>query len=380
KWNMALLSMRADKFWKKISIQGTDVAGFDKSKVECFNYHKMGHFDWSYMANDEENHALVAEKEALLEFALMANTNAERLAQVESRLVEHKEREIKYREKIRGLEVEVEFKTNSLECLAKKLETLKKEKKGLDDKNKERLGYSVVPPPPAEIYSSPKKDMSWTGLLEFKDDTVTDYSRHVPTVESSPDDAKNRNPSVTKTEASPSTISPKSFIKFVKVNDSPTTSKTYKAEAAKKLPVKFAEQYRKPTKKPNKKGEKGTSRSQNNTHKSFTPRPVVYKPYKPPMRTMRSNMNGAQTNRTSFNKQAHSYTNKPFQRTSIVKSQYRAPWVPTVNRKFSPVNRKFSTVSRNFSTVNRKFPTSNKKFPTGGIKFSTADMGKKGKT
>nr|GEY04518.1 ribonuclease H-like domain, reverse transcriptase, RNA-dependent DNA polymerase [Tanacetum cinerariifolium] len=30
--------------WKKISIQGTDVAGFDKSKVECFNCHKMGHF------------------------------------------------------------------------------------------------------------------------------------------------------------------------------------------------------------------------------------------------------------------------------------------------------------------------------------------------
>nr|GEU35668.1 hypothetical protein [Tanacetum cinerariifolium] len=48
KWNMALLSMRADKFLKKtgkkISIQGTDAAGFDKSKVECFNCHKMGHF------------------------------------------------------------------------------------------------------------------------------------------------------------------------------------------------------------------------------------------------------------------------------------------------------------------------------------------------
>nr|GEZ36220.1 hypothetical protein [Tanacetum cinerariifolium] len=48
KWNMELLSMRADKFWKrigkKISIQGSDVAGFDKSKVECFNYYKMGHF------------------------------------------------------------------------------------------------------------------------------------------------------------------------------------------------------------------------------------------------------------------------------------------------------------------------------------------------
>nr|GFB73631.1 hypothetical protein [Tanacetum cinerariifolium] len=48
KWNMALLSMRDDRFWKKtgkkISIQGTDVAGFDKLKVECFNCHKMGYF------------------------------------------------------------------------------------------------------------------------------------------------------------------------------------------------------------------------------------------------------------------------------------------------------------------------------------------------
>nr|GEW53091.1 ribonuclease H-like domain-containing protein [Tanacetum cinerariifolium] len=46
--NLALLSMRADRFWKKtgkkITIQGYDVAGFDKSKVECFNCHKMGHF------------------------------------------------------------------------------------------------------------------------------------------------------------------------------------------------------------------------------------------------------------------------------------------------------------------------------------------------
>nr|GEZ68516.1 ribonuclease H-like domain-containing protein [Tanacetum cinerariifolium] len=48
KWNMALLSMRADRFWKKtgkkITISGSDVAGFDKSKVECFNCHKIGHF------------------------------------------------------------------------------------------------------------------------------------------------------------------------------------------------------------------------------------------------------------------------------------------------------------------------------------------------
>nr|GEZ10861.1 hypothetical protein [Tanacetum cinerariifolium] len=206
KYNMALLSMRADKFWKKtarkISIQGTDVAGFDKSKVECFNCHKMGHFAREYKdprSQDRENHALVAEKEAPTEFALMANTSAE------SKVFDNS--------------------LCSKDC-----------KKNTDSLN--RLGYSAVSPPPAQIYSSSKKDMSWTGLSEFKDDTITDYSRPAPNVESSPNDAQNRNSSVTKTEASPSIISPKSFIKFVKANDSPTTSKKDKAETVKKSPVK----------------------------------------------------------------------------------------------------------------------------------------------
>nr|GEZ03865.1 hypothetical protein [Tanacetum cinerariifolium] len=341
KWNMALLSMRADRFCKNTGSKSVDGVGWD----------------WSYMANDEENHALVADEEAPTEFAFMANTSAERLAQVESRLVEHKDREIKYCEKIRGLELDVQFKTNKLECLAKELKTLKKEKKGLDgkltgfltasndldnliesqrsDKNKDGLGYSAVPPPPAQIYSSPKKDLSLKGLLEFADDTITDYSRPSPTIESTSGDDQNKNPFVSETEASPSTITPKPFIK--------------------------------------KRVKQGTSRSHNYTHKSFTPRPAIHKPYKPPMRPMRSNMNGAWPNRTFFNKPAHSYTNRPFQRTSAVRSQYRAPWVPTINRNFPPVNRKFSSGSRNF-------PTANRKFPTGSTKFSTDDVGKKRKS
>nr|GFA46305.1 hypothetical protein [Tanacetum cinerariifolium] len=34
-----------------------------------------------------------------------------------------------------------------------------------------------------EVYSLPKKDLSWTRLLEYVDDTVTDYSRPSPTIE-----------------------------------------------------------------------------------------------------------------------------------------------------------------------------------------------------
>ncbi|GJR36120.1 putative ribonuclease H-like domain-containing protein [Tanacetum coccineum] len=48
KWQLALLSMRAKRFFqktrKKITINGSDTTGFDKSKVECYIYHKMGHF------------------------------------------------------------------------------------------------------------------------------------------------------------------------------------------------------------------------------------------------------------------------------------------------------------------------------------------------
>nr|GEV00123.1 hypothetical protein [Tanacetum cinerariifolium] len=109
-------SISHDTTGKKITIQGSDVAGFDKFKVECFNYQKMGHFarecraprsqdrgkresyrqgpkeeeqapkalmaidgigwDWSYMANEEENHALVADEEVPIEFALMAKSSS----------------------------------------------------------------------------------------------------------------------------------------------------------------------------------------------------------------------------------------------------------------------------------------------------------------
>nr|GEU68135.1 hypothetical protein [Tanacetum cinerariifolium] len=242
KWHMALLSMRADRFWKKMgkkhTIQGSDVAGFDKSKVECFNFHKMVHFarecraprsqdrgkresykqgpkeeepapkalmaidgigwDWSYMANKEENHALVADDEVLTEFAPMDKSSSSSDNETSS---------------IGGYSLKIivdpvtEVRDNKTEYLMNELEHVKKEKESLDnkltgfenalkvldnllgsqrsDKNKEGLGYSVVPPSPTQIYSPLKKDLSWTGLPEFVDDTVTDYSRPTPSIDAS---------------------------------------------------------------------------------------------------------------------------------------------------------------------------------------------------
>nr|GFB50972.1 hypothetical protein [Tanacetum cinerariifolium] len=56
------------------------------------------------------------------------------LAQVESRLVEYKEREVKYIEKIRTLEFYDEGKVEYIETLKKELEILKQEKEMVDGK------------------------------------------------------------------------------------------------------------------------------------------------------------------------------------------------------------------------------------------------------
>ncbi|GKB55909.1 hypothetical protein Tco_0912095 [Tanacetum coccineum] len=48
RWQIAMLTIRARGFLKntgrKVTINGNEIIGFDKSKVEFYNYHKRGHF------------------------------------------------------------------------------------------------------------------------------------------------------------------------------------------------------------------------------------------------------------------------------------------------------------------------------------------------
>ncbi|GJT38164.1 ribonuclease H-like domain-containing protein [Tanacetum coccineum] len=48
KWQVAMISMRLKKFYKttgiKLQFDAKEPVGFDKTKVECFNYHKTRHF------------------------------------------------------------------------------------------------------------------------------------------------------------------------------------------------------------------------------------------------------------------------------------------------------------------------------------------------
>nr|GFD27067.1 hypothetical protein [Tanacetum cinerariifolium] len=116
------------------------------------------------------------------------------------------------------------------------------------DKVKEGVGYNAVPPPAADLYLSPKKDLSWTGLPEFVDDTVTDYSKPSPTAVSTSPEDQNKDTSTPEDVASPNL--PKPFVKFVKPKDSQPESKSKEQETPKKSQVKYAEQYRHSNKRP----------------------------------------------------------------------------------------------------------------------------------
>nr|GEY40015.1 putative reverse transcriptase domain-containing protein [Tanacetum cinerariifolium] len=403
KWNMALLSIKADRYWKKtgkkISIQGTDVAGFDKSqdRGRRENYrqgskeeeqapkalmaiNRVG-WDWSYMENEEENHALVADEEAPIEFALMAKSSSDNevfdsslysksckkntdslnskitnlseklsdsktmlyhyklgLSQVEAKLVEFKNQEIKFYEKIKGLEFKVESKTNRIKNLTNELEMLKKEKEGLDSK--------------------------LTGLLEFADDTITDYTRPSPSIESNPNNLQNNSSSISENKESTSSILSKLEIKFVKAADSPTVIKTNKDETVRKTFVKYAKMYRKASKSSN---VRGNQRNQNNLKSQQlgnSQNNIDDKGYWDSgcSRHMTGNISYLSDyepyNRgyVSFRQGGCKITGKGTIKT--VRTQSRVPRVPTVNRKF---------------------PIVNLKFPTGNSKVSTVDLGNKRK-
>ncbi|GJU61655.1 ribonuclease H-like domain-containing protein [Tanacetum coccineum] len=173
KWQLALLSLKARNFYqrigKKIIINGSDIAGYNKSKVECFNCHKMRHFarecrgfDWSFMANEE-----VPTNLALKAFSTQDASFKD--------------------SEINALNIQIEKLKKDKESNQIKIDKFKNASKSLDkliggqisDNNRKGVGYNSIPPPPIGLFSPPTIDLSSSGLKEFQQPEFEGYGVNV---------------------------------------------------------------------------------------------------------------------------------------------------------------------------------------------------------
>ncbi|GJY14843.1 ribonuclease H-like domain-containing protein [Tanacetum coccineum] len=175
RWQMAMLTMRARRFLKntgrKLTVNGNETIGFDKSKVKCYNCHKRGHFVRECRApRNQENrnmentrrvvpvetttsNALVScdgsgynwsdqAEEGPTNFALMAysftssnfevsndsNYSSSCLESVEARLLVYKKNESVYEEDIKVLKRDIHFREVAITKLKRKLDLAQKQK------------------------------------------------------------------------------------------------------------------------------------------------------------------------------------------------------------------------------------------------------------
>ncbi|GJV55913.1 hypothetical protein Tco_1456918 [Tanacetum coccineum] len=148
KWQMVMLTMRARRFLnktgRKINANGFETIGFNKSKVECYNCHKKGHFTREYRAlRGNRNREPVRRNvtvETIKTKALVAqdglgssSSGAYKagLEYVEARLDVYKKNEVIFEEDIKILKLDIKLRDNALTQLRKKFEKAEKERDDL---------------------------------------------------------------------------------------------------------------------------------------------------------------------------------------------------------------------------------------------------------
>ncbi|GJU59477.1 ribonuclease H-like domain-containing protein [Tanacetum coccineum] len=234
-----MLTMRTRRFLKKTErkfyVNGNETIGFDKSKVECYNCYKRGHFAMEYRApRNQENknrestrtvvlveittsNALIScdgssydwsdqAEEGPTNFALMAYTSTSSNSKVSTDsncsssclenvkiLKEQNEQLLKdlrtsklnaitYKTEVAIIELQgklelAQKQKDEIQLTVENFENLSKNLSKLInyqivDKCKTGLGYNAVPPPYTRNFMPPKPDLSFPGLEDFVNEPI----------------------------------------------------------------------------------------------------------------------------------------------------------------------------------------------------------------
>ncbi|GJR43420.1 hypothetical protein Tco_1311523 [Tanacetum coccineum] len=156
KWQLALLSMKARKFYqrtgKKIIINGSDTAGYDKTKIQSLCGRKLVFY--------KKNEGMLYDQIVVLKRDASFNES-----------------------EINALKIQIERLKKEKESNQIKIDNFENASKSLDkligsqisENNRKGVGYNVVAPPPTGLFSPPTIDLSNSGLEEFKQPEFKEY-------------------------------------------------------------------------------------------------------------------------------------------------------------------------------------------------------------
>nr|GEU40010.1 putative ribonuclease H-like domain-containing protein [Tanacetum cinerariifolium] len=181
RWQMAMLTMRARRFLKntrrKLTVNGNETISIDKSKVECYNCHKRGHFAKECRAprNQDNKHKESSRRSVPMETSISTTlVSCDGLGGYD------------------GSDQADEgpnYALMAFSSLSSDSEIVDNCKKGLGYEN-----YDAVLPPYKGDFMPPTPDLSFTGLDEFVNKPVVKkckakYSKEEPKVVRKNDDA-----------------------------------------------------------------------------------------------------------------------------------------------------------------------------------------------
>ncbi|GKE99575.1 ribonuclease H-like domain-containing protein [Tanacetum coccineum] len=235
RWQMAMLTMRARRFLKntgrKFFVNGTKTIGFDKSKVECYNYHKRGHFarECRALRNQENKY-----KESTRRSVPVETTTSNALISCDG-LGDY------------DWSDQAEKGPTNFALMAYISTSSNSE---IVDKCKIGLGYNVVPPPYTGNFMPPKYDLSFSSLEEFVNEPiVSEPTVKKPVVETSESKASEaKSNAVRKSNGAPIIEDLMSDSKEEDLPQAKKEKKTVKPSFAKIEFVKSKEQVKSPRK------------------------------------------------------------------------------------------------------------------------------------